>query len=224
MERFEIKEYDLRFIINYDRKMKHGVNVSLTKKPPLVKEDLYWIDSITHENIGFTYKVYGLDEYFSVFDLHPLSPVLVSKEALEIHDLFYHDGRIFECCRLFLDEETEKWIVMSEEEVEYFEDEVYKIIATPNMFGWVYNEGPPHDHNYNWVDSRFLEQFHDSYLIKSVLNGFKLSIVVEVECSNKVYNADDCIGELKIRPLLHENRIILDSYNLLRNSSSTIIY
>jgi len=224
MERFEIKEYDLRFIINYDKDLKHGVNVSLSKKPPLVKDDLYWIDSIKHENIGFMYKVYGLDNEFSAAELYPLSPVLVSDEALDIHDLFYYNGRIFECCRLFLDEETEKWIVMSEEEVEYFEDDVYKVIATPNMFGGVYNEGPPHDRNYDWVDSRFLEQFHDSYLIKSVLNDFKLSIVVEVECSNKPSTPDDCIGDLKIKPSLHENKIILDSYGLLRNSSSTIIH
>ena len=224
MERFEIKEYDLRFIINYDKDLKHGVNVSLSKKPPLVKDDLYWIDSIKHENIGFMYKVYGLDNEFSAAELYPLSPVLVSDEALDIHDLFYYNGRIFECCRLFLDEETEKWIVMSEEEVEYFEDDVYKVIATPNMFGWVYNEGPPHDRNYDWVDSRFLEQFHDSYLIKSVLNDFKLSIVVEVECSNKPSTPDDCIGDLKIKPNLHEGKIILDSYDLLRNSSSTIIH
>lgn len=224
MERFEIKEYDLRFIIDNNRDLKHGVNVSLSKKPPFTKDDLYWIDSIKHESLGFIYKVYGLDNEFSAAELYPLSPILVSDEVLTIHDLFYYNGKIFECCRLYLDEETEKWIVMSEEEVEYFEDEVYKVIATSNMFGWVYNEGPPHDRNYNWVDSRFLEQFHDSYLIKSVLKNFKLSIVVNVECSGKVSNPEDCIGELIIKPSLHENKIIIDSYDLLRNSSSTIIY
>ena len=224
MERFEIKEYELRFIIDRDRNLKHGVNVSLSGTPPTTKEDFYWIDSIKHESLGFMYKVYGLDKEFSMADLHPLSPVLISDDVLDIHDLFYYNGRIFECCRIFLDEETEKWIVMSEEEVEYFEDEVYKVIATPNMFGWVYNEGPPHDRNYDWVDSRFLEVYHDSYLVRSVLNNFKMSIVVEGECVNKVSRLEDCFGEVKLTPKLHEGKVIIDGYDLLRNSVSTIIH
>jgi hypothetical protein len=43
----------------------------------------------------------------------------------------------------------------------------YKMIPLgeiKDQLGFVYNEGPPHDHNWNWVDSRYLEEMHPSTL------------------------------------------------------------
>ena len=80
------------------------------------------------------------------------------------------------------------------------------IIATPDMFGWLYNEGPPHDHNRRWIDSRYLEDYIELCLISVVRNNFKMSIIVD-----------------GVLPKLHDGKIIIDRYDLLRNCNLTII-
>jgi hypothetical protein len=87
-----------------------------------------------------------------------------------------------------------------------------KVVATPEMFGWLYNEGPPHDHNRNWGDSRYLEDYIQSCLISSVKNGLKMTVMVKE------------IAEFNHVPILHEGKIIIDTYNLLRKSSIVTIF
>lgn len=66
--------------------------------------------------------------------------------------------------------------------------------------GYVYNEGPPHDRNYDWVDSRFVEQLHPD-----VLNESEGKIRVLVDENGK--------------PLEFQGKWILDSYQLLPKRS-----
>lgn len=217
---FNIKEYDLRFIIDKDIRLGVSVNVSLTETPPINKEDFYWIDSVKYDALGYMYGLDGIDERFHAGSLFPLLPVIVSSELLNIGDLFYHDGKISEVVFLLLDEE-ENWVVIDEHNNVYNERDVYKVIATPEQIGWVYNEGPPHDHNYNWVDSRFLEVLHPKLFINCVRDNFKITIVVEEEC---VTGGDECRGELRLTPQLHDGKVIIDGYNLLKKSSSVFVY
>ena len=217
---FKIKEYDLRFIIDKEVILKHDVNISLTPTPPTTKEDFYWIESITYDPLGFMYKLDGVDERFHSGGLYPLLPVIVSDDLLNINDLFNVNGVIHEVNGLFMDEE-EKWKVIDENGGVFYEFDVLKIIATPDQIGWVYNEGPPHDHNYNWVDSRFLESISNRLFINCVKNNFKITIVVEEEC---ITGGEECRGELKLIPQLHEGKVIIDGYGLLKKSSSVFVY
>lgn len=62
--------------------------------------------------------------------------------------------------------------------------------------GWIYNEGPPHDHNRIWKDSRYLEDLHP--LWKNRLSTNEVWVVYEN-------------GE----PLLYDDKLILDLYKIL---------
>ena len=220
MIQFQIKEFDLRFIVDKNVKLTHGVNVSLSDVPPIRKEDFYWIDSIRYDPLGFMYQLYGVEENYHAGGLFPLLPVIVSSEVLNIHDLFYHNGFIGEVNGLFMDEE-DRWKVIDENGNVCYESDVYKVIATPEQFGLVYNEGPPHDRNYNWVDSRYLEIMHPKILVDCVKNNFKITIAVDERC---VTGGEECRGETVLTPQLHDDKIIIDGYNLLKKSSSTFVY
>jgi len=220
MVEFKIKEYDLRFIIDKAIPLTHGTHVSLSPEPPIIKEDFFWVDEIKYNPLGFMYYLYGVEGGYHNGGLYPLLPVIVSSEFLNIHDLFYSNGTIYEVSGLFIDEE-DRWKVIDEFANIHYESDVYKVIATPEQIGYVYNEGPPHDHNYNWVDSRYLEIMHPKTIINCVKNDFKITIAVEEKC---VTGGEECRGELILVPYMHENKVIIDSYKLLKNSSSTIIY
>ncbi len=43
MTQFQIKEFDLRFIIDRGIDLKNGINVSLSDVTPTTKEDFYWV-------------------------------------------------------------------------------------------------------------------------------------------------------------------------------------
>ena len=105
MEPTELKEYGLRFVIDKNEKLRVRTNVALEAKVPLSPNDFYWIESVQHEPTGFMYKVYGLDRLFHGSELYPLLPVLVSDDVLEHQDMFYHDGVIYECTGLDLDDD-----------------------------------------------------------------------------------------------------------------------
>ena len=212
MEHIEIKEYELRFVIDKEARLHVGSNVALENKPPITANDFYWIESVVHEPFGLMYKVYGVDKPFHACELYPLFPVLVSDDVLSYHDNFYHEGNIYECSDLKLDDDLNMWVVANENLESFIETDVMKVVATPEMFGWLYNEGPPHDHNRNWGDSRYLEDYIQSCLISSVKNSLKMTVMVKE------------IAEFNHVPILHEGKIIIDAYNLLRKSSIVTIF
>jgi hypothetical protein len=212
MEQIEIKEYGLRFIIDKDVRLRVGSSVALVDKPPITANDFYWIESVILEPFGLMYTVYGLEKPLHACELYPLLPVLVSDDVLDYHDKFYHEGNIYECSELKLDDDLNMWVVSNENQESFIESSVEKVVVTPEMFGWLYNEGPPHDHNMNWGDSRYLEGYIQSCLIPSVKNGFKMSVMVTE------------ISEFNHIPTLHEGKIIIDAYNLLRKSSIVTIF
>jgi hypothetical protein len=214
MEPTELKEYGLRFVIDKNEKLRVRTNVALEAKAPLSPNDFYWIESVQHEPSGFMYKVYGLDTFFHGSELYPLLPVLVSDDVLEHQDKFYHDGVIYECSGLSLDDDLNMWVVSNVDNESFIESDCMKVVATPEMFGWLYNEGPPHDHNMVWQDSRYLEDYIQTCLVDAVKNNLKMTVMVkEMGVQNHMHI-----------PLLHEGKIIIDQYNLLRKSSFVIIF
>lgn len=184
MDRIEIKEYDLRFVIDQTVRLVIGSSVALVNKPPLSSSDFYWVDRVVSEPFGLMYGVYGVDRLFHECELYPLLPVLVSETDFGECGKFYYNGKI----------------------CDYVNTLSLNIIATPDMFGWLYNEGPPHDHNRRWIDSRYLEDYIELCLISVVRDNFKMSIIVD-----------------GVLPKLHDGKIIIDRYDLLRNCNLTII-
>ena len=64
--------------------------------------------------------------------------------------------------------------------------------------GWVYNEGPPHDHNLQW-NGMFLEEY----------NG-NLVMLIREEHYNVLLLVDE-----NDEPILYEDKIIMDLYRLI---------
>lgn len=70
------------------------------------------------------------------------------------------------------------------------------------QLGYVYNEGPPHDHNYDWVGSRYLEDIHPS-IIEDMDSDSKIRVLVEEDGNF-----------MKFR-----GKVILDTYLMLSEES-----
>ena len=136
-------------------------------------------------------------EYDLIF-LDSNRPVLISDEKIVSGDKFVHMNEIYHCN---VTSETQKG---------------FKVIAEPNQFAWIYNEGPIHDHNRHWRDSRYLEDFMVSFI-----NAYdKLSILVKEVCphydGSHIDKDCSCKSGFIFVPLLHENKIIIDLYNILK--------
>jgi hypothetical protein len=224
----EIKKYDLRFIIDRDVNLKMYGSVSLSQEPPTKPEDYYWVEKVEHTPRGFYYRVSGVDKQFHEGELYPLLPLLVSKEPLELGDKFYCEGEVHDVYNMYFDDKLDSWMICSYNGFTYHEAECHKVIADFKQFGWFYNEGPPHDHNYNWRDSRYLETYINTCLIDAVKEGFKMTIMVEEICPN--YNGAhvgkdcSCKSGFKLVPKLHEGKIIIDQYGLLEKSQNCYKY
>lgn len=216
---FIVKEYELKFVIDKSLKLNYESLVSIENKLPESLDDYYWVEKVEHKPMGFLYTISGLDNEYHESELYPLSPILVSKDLLDIGDRFYHDGEIYEVFDLYLDQEKDKWVIRSNHGVNYLESEVYKVIATSNQFGWFYNEGPPHDRNYNWVDSRYLENYTNRCLKDVIRKGFKMRVLVDDNCNSidRFINGCCCSTGFEYVPMLHSGKVIFDIYGLLKN-------
>jgi hypothetical protein len=76
-----------------------------------------------------------------------------------------------------------------------YKDGVAQICGLGNI-GWVYNEGPPHDHNRIWRDSRYLEDLHPSWV-------------------DKIIDGDVWVVYENGEPLMYDGKIIIDLYKIL---------
>ena len=57
--------------------------------------------------------------------------------------------------------------------------EYYMIVTFPDEIGWVFNQGPPHDRNYNYTNGDYLEVLHPETM-KDILSS-KILIHIEVD-------------------------------------------
>lgn len=74
---------------------------------------------------------------------------------------------------------------------------ILSIGSVRGLAGYVYNEGPPHDRNYNWIGSSYVEMVHPTVL----MGDFDTEIRVLVDDEGK--------------PLEFQGKWILDTYLLL---------
>lgn len=156
------------------------------------------------------------------------SPILVSDDLLHSGDYFLVEGvGVIVCVKTFVKDEV--WCVLGDDGNTYREIDVYRVVAMPYQFGWSYNEGPPHDHNRVWRDTRYLEDFHyEGVMDRAKENDNKITVVVHEVCPNYggSHLGSDCScksGFIYI-PLLHDGKIIMDTYNILRKSLGTFVY
>lgn len=81
----------------------------------------------------------------------------------------------------------------------------YKLVALGEIrseVGYVYNEGPPHDRNWDWVDSRYVELLHPS-TFEGMDSDSKIRVLVENDGNFSKFRG----------------KLIIDSYFLLSEKS-----
>ena len=87
------------------------------------------------------------------------------------------------------------------------------MVIEGNQLGWVYNDGPPHDHNRSWRGA-YLEDLHpDSFKGKT-----DVWVAVQEICPYHIGKDCSCRGGFIISPLLYKGKVIMDLYNLVEKS------
>ncbi len=120
----------------------------------------------------------------------------------------YYDGKLYfgvlgQKCSLgtlcYFDKENKIRPLNDNDNSEY-----YMIVTFPEEIGWVFNQGPPHDHNYNYTNGHFLEVLHPD-TIKHILNSETL-IHIEVD----LYFETGFESPLPYSPVYKDNMVVMN--------------
>jgi hypothetical protein len=82
--------------------------------------------------------------------------------------------------------------------------EYYMIVAFPDEIGWVFNQGPPHDRNYNYTNGDYLEVLHPETM-KDILSS-KILIHIEVD----LYFESGIESPLPYSPVYKDNKVVMN--------------
>lgn len=83
-------------------------------------------------------------------------------------------------------------------------NDYYMIVTFPDEIGWVFNQGPPHDHNHNYTNGHFLEVLHPD-TIKDILNS-EMLIHIEVD----LYFETGFESPLPYSPVYKDNMVVMN--------------
>lgn len=152
-----------------------------------------------------------IKEYFVEIMEDMKTPVIVSEDKVLKGD-YYYDG-----------------VEIHLSDGSFVEEGCRKVVALPSQIGWFYNEGPPHDHNRVWRDSRYLEDFHyDGFMERIGKSQGKIYLVVQEICPHydgRHINKDcSCKSGFIHVPVLHHDKVIMDMYEILKKSSGIFVY
>jgi hypothetical protein len=82
--------------------------------------------------------------------------------------------------------------------------EYYMIVAFPDEIGWVFNQGPPHDRNYNYTNGDYLEVLHPETM-NDILSS-KILIHIEVD----LYFESGLESPLPYSPVYKDNKVVMN--------------
>jgi hypothetical protein len=82
--------------------------------------------------------------------------------------------------------------------------EHYMIVAFPDEIGWVFNQGPPHDRNYNYTNGDYLEVLHPETM-KDILSS-RILIHIEVD----LYFESGLESPLPYSPVYKDNKVVMN--------------
>jgi hypothetical protein len=82
--------------------------------------------------------------------------------------------------------------------------EYYMIVAFPDEIGWVFNQGPPHDRNYNYTNGDYLEVLHPETM-NDILSS-KILIHIEVD----LYFESGIESPLPYSPVYKDNKVVMN--------------
>jgi hypothetical protein len=82
--------------------------------------------------------------------------------------------------------------------------EYYMIVTFPDEIGWVFNQGPPHDRNYNYTNGDYLEVLHPETM-NDILSS-KILIHIEVD----LYFESGIESPLPYSPVYKDNKVVMN--------------
>lgn len=231
----KLKKYKLRFIKDSVSEIKIGMNIGRHNLIPINKYDFGYVEDIKDDSLGFSYGIREMDSnklyYHHISTIQPILPVLISDEDIQKGDRFYvNTGELHTCIKRGYDNDMMVERIFGDNGINYLTGRVQKVVAGPSEIGWIYNEGPPHDHNRNWkyddLDKKhlYVEDYLPSAIHSCVKDGCKVTVIVEEICPH--YNGKhigkdcSCRGGFIMAPKIYEGKIIMDSYGLCKKSPS----
>lgn len=155
-----------------------------------------------------------------------IHPIILSDEKLFVNDYAYTPSGNY--CRVdVIDRKagTFKFIVQSDLSFEFRLVDCKKVIAKPNSLGYVYNEGPPHDHNSIW-NGAYVEDLHMQSFLDRVTfaDTNEIYLVVEEVCPSHVGKDCSCKSGFIQVPVLYNGKVIMDSYGILQRQAGVYKY
>lgn len=96
--------------------------------------------------------------------------------------------------------EIKEFKVIFKEDVPFIIDENGQVVVGSSQIGWVFNEGPPHDHNRPWMYRGvvgYLEDLHFDHFVEGMTaTDGKVFLVVE--------------GGV---PVMYDDKVVMDLYS-----------
>ena len=96
--------------------------------------------------------------------------------------------------------EIKEFKVIFKEDVPFIIDENGQVVVGSSQIGWVFNEGPPHDHNRPWMYRGvvgYLEDLHFDHFVEGMTaTDGKVFLVVE-----------DGV------PVMYDDKVVMDLYS-----------
>jgi hypothetical protein len=78
------------------------------------------------------------------------------------------------------------------------------VVAFPDEIGFIFNQGPPHDRNYNYTNGDYLEVLSPNFLEEIHNSGGLIHIEVDYHFDNHIYEP------LPLCPVYFENKVIMN--------------
>jgi hypothetical protein len=153
-----------------------------------------------------------------------IAPIILSDEKLFVNDYAYTPDGIMRVDSIDRKAGTFKYKLDSTLSFEFGLDSM-KVIAKPNDMGYVYNEGPPHDHNSIW-NGAYVEDLHMQGFLDRVTfaDTNEIYLVVEEVCPSHIGKDCSCKSGFIQVPVLYNGKVIMDSYGILQRQAGVYEY
>lgn len=210
----EFKKFSVRVINEVGSPISIGMNISLIHRVPRILSDIGVIETYEKDYSGFSYGVRNLGtnkiSIMHISSIRPIGLVLTSEDEVCVGDIFYHDGELHKCIEI-------SGGVIAENGIRYHSQPYSKVVALSNEIGYSYNRGPIHDHNHSWRDGVYLEDFNDG-VARKLYEMHSVYVLVSEQCLEHGLDCS-CKSGFVIKPILHDGKIIMDTYDITGNES-----
>lgn len=223
----ELKEYGLRFVREHGHELGIGKLVSLNGEMPTYKTEIGYIIEMREEDGLMLYGIMELGDttiyWYDTKSLILIKPILVSGDDICVGDLFYtNDGGVYECSRIT----TNRTYDTSGNE--YRRRDSYRVISLTDGIGYSISEGLLKEDGVIWRSSSnetiYLEEYSPMVLKRIVLNDMRVMVVVNEVCKKHGESNCECLGGFMIKPVIFNDRVIMDTYKLLKRSGGYYFY